>query len=56
MKRKYVQQFLMVLRKKKLVNLPYEPDFKNKSSRPIQMNQELLELWKNEIQKLLDKN
>lgn len=47
----------MVLRKKKKkVNLPYEPDFKNKSSRPIQMNQELLELWKNEIQKLLDKN
>lgn len=47
-------------RKKHIVEIPYEKDFNEKNiptkARPIQMNQELLEHCKKEIQELLDKN
>ena len=43
-----------------MVSLPYEKDFNEKQiptkARPIQMNPELLEYCKKEIQDLLDKN
>ena len=46
-------------RKKHIVEIPYEKDFNEKQiptkARPIQMNQELLEHCKKEIQELLDK-
>jgi hypothetical protein len=46
-------------RKQHIVNLPYEPDFNERTiptkARPIQMNQELLEYCKKEIHELLDK-
>ena len=46
-------------RKKHVVYLPYEKDFSERNiptkARPIQMNQELLEFCKKEIQTLLDK-
>ena len=47
-------------RKQHMVSLPYEKDFNEKQiptkARPIQMNPELLEYCKKEIQDLLDKN
>ena len=46
-------------RKKHIVEIPYKKDFNEKQiptkARPIQMNQELLEHCKKEIQELLDK-
>jgi hypothetical protein len=46
-------------RKQHIVNLPYELDFNEMTiptkTRPIQMNQELLEYCKKEIRELLDK-
>jgi hypothetical protein len=45
--------------KQHIVNLPYEPDFNERTiptkARSIQMNQELLEYCKKEIHELLDK-
>ena len=46
-------------RKKHIVNLPYEKDFSERDiptkARPIQMNHDLLEICKKELQTLLDK-
>jgi hypothetical protein len=46
-------------RKQHIISLPYESDFNERNiptkARPIQMNQELLEYCKKEIQELLDK-
>jgi hypothetical protein len=46
-------------RKQHIISLPYELDFNERNiptkARPIQMNQELLEYCKKEIQELLDK-
>ena len=46
-------------RKKHIISLPYEKDFSEKNiptkARPIQMNKELLEFCKNEIETLLKK-
>ena len=47
-------------RKQHIISLPYEKDFNEKmiptKARPTQMNAELLEHCKKEIQTLLDKN
>jgi len=46
-------------RKRHIVDLPYEKDFKEKQiptkARPIQMNEELLQYCQKEIKDLLDK-
>ena len=46
-------------RKQHIISLPYESDFNERNiptkTRPIQMNQELLEYCKKEIQELLNK-
>jgi len=46
-------------RKKHIVDLPYEKDFRekqiSKKARPIQMNEELLQYCQKEIKDLLDK-
>jgi len=46
-------------RKKHIVDLPYEKDFRGKQipmkARPIQMNEELLQYYQKEIKDLLDK-